>query len=357
MTFKPMDVTIDKVCRRDLTALGEIFAHSFRDEVHPEHIKHRIRRINQFYYLLRPFARISPWIKDLFNFYVIKVRGEMAGFLQVSYLNHQRQLHLDYIAISKRFQGQGLGTWVMRKFIQKVADLGNQDIVLEVKSDNPAHHLYKRLGFSTRLRILHYERTFGYTNIASASPVVSGLRKVRDADRSQLYALYLSSVPGYIRAAIPRDYRFFNPSLFVRHLSLLKNRLMKTNKKEYIVERDKSIIALLEIISYPAMRHHIISLMVHPDHENLRASLIKHTLFTLRKQYGYGTISTTIYDDTVIKQLALEKLRFKRVATYHLMLRPAHLKLKRPDCLSYNRYQPPEGKQSKAVATSCTYAL
>jgi ribosomal protein S18 acetylase RimI-like enzyme len=324
MTAKNSGVDIDIVSYRDLEKVSKIFANSFSNELHPEHIKQRIRRIRQFYYLLRPLARLSPRIKNLFNIYTIKANANIAGFLQVSYLN-RKQLHLDYIAISKKYQGQGLGTLVLQKLINKVAEHGDFDIVLEVKSDNTAYHLYKRFGFATRTRILHYEKSLSNADMAIVDLKISGLRKIQDIDRPQLYKLYKHSIPKRIQYVIQREYRHFNPSLFVRQLDWVKNRLMRITKREYVVERNGIIIASLEIRSCPHVSDHTINLMIHQDHDELRAPLIKYAFFIVSRNYGNGMINTTIYDDNPRKQQILERLGFIHDSTYFLMVRPASL--------------------------------
>jgi ribosomal protein S18 acetylase RimI-like enzyme len=322
MSKGPRNITIQKVSYRDLGTLGKIFASTFGDEVHPGHIKQRIRRIRQFYHLLRPLARLSPWVKNLFNIYVIKAGGDVAGFIQLSRLNNS-QLHLDYIAIKKQYRGQGLGTWVLRKLTAEVAEPEKMELVLEVKSDNPAHRLYRELGFATQARILHFEKTLGAGGVTVAAQRIAGLRPLRDADRRQLPEVYRHSVADRLLRVLSRDPNHYNPSLLTRHLEWLKNRLMRSTRREYAVERDGQIVAALEISSYPKVENHMVSLLLRQDYEQLRAALLQYALFTLYKRYGHGLVTTTIYDDNPRKPKTLARLGFTHTATYYLMVRPA----------------------------------
>jgi len=315
-----MNITIEKVSYRDLPDVQKIFIESFSDEVNPSHVKRRISRIRQFYYLLRPFTRISPWAKNLFNIYVIKYNDSIAGFSQVSYINY-KELHIDYIAISKQYRGQGLGNWALRKLLNEVADKNSLDVILEVKSGNIAYHLYKRLGFSTQTHILQYEKDFEISSATLVPPTLTGLRPLQNKDRTQLSKLYRNILPEGLRANIKKDYQRFNPSLFVRNLEWVKNRLMKKEQNEFVIEINNTIVALLDIHSCPKAARHIINVMLHPNFENLRKPLFSYALFFLRKKYKHGKAITTIYNDNIRKQQTLNKLGFSQEINYHLMVR------------------------------------
>ncbi|MBR9997546.1 MAG: GNAT family N-acetyltransferase [Cyclobacteriaceae bacterium] len=51
---------------------------------------------------------------------------------------------LVYIAVNKDYRGEGIGKKLMRKTI----DACEGDIALHVEKDNPARHLYEKLGFT-----------------------------------------------------------------------------------------------------------------------------------------------------------------------------------------------------------------
>lgn len=53
---------------------------------------------------------------------------------------------LVYIAIHKNHRGEGLGRMLMEKSIT----MAKGDIALHVEPDNPAFHLYKKLGFHSK---------------------------------------------------------------------------------------------------------------------------------------------------------------------------------------------------------------
>lgn len=317
-----MNINIEKVGYRDLPRVQKIFIAAFSDEVSPAHIKRRINRMRQLYYFLSPLTHISPWAKNIFNIYIIKCNGTIAGFSQVSYINY-KELHIDYIAVRKQYRGQGVGNWALRKLLDDVADVNKLNVVLEVKSGNKAYHLYKRLGFTTKARMLQYARNIETTTGATlVPPAVPGLRLLQGIDRTQLYKLYRNILPEGLQQSTKQNYQRFNPSLFVRNLEWLRHRLMKEINYEFVIEIGKNIVASLEINSYPTTAFHIIHVMLHPDYENLRESLFSYAIFLLQKKYKQGKAITIIYNDNLRKQQIFDKLGFFQEKSYHLMVRP-----------------------------------
>jgi [ribosomal protein S18]-alanine N-acetyltransferase len=53
---------------------------------------------------------------------------------------------LVYIAMHKDYRGQGIG----KKLMQKAIDAADGNIALHVEPENPAVHLYKKLGFTNK---------------------------------------------------------------------------------------------------------------------------------------------------------------------------------------------------------------
>ncbi|MGH2609984.1 MAG: GNAT family N-acetyltransferase [Tepidiformaceae bacterium] len=75
---------------------------------------------------------------------VIEVDGEMAGFLDVE--DRDDGAWVGNIELDPRFQGQGIGTAILRD-IQLDAARSGLDVRLQVLKVNPARRLYERLGF------------------------------------------------------------------------------------------------------------------------------------------------------------------------------------------------------------------
>ncbi|CUH96517.1 hypothetical protein P22_2607 [Propionispora sp. 2/2-37] len=321
MLFTQAEITIKQVRYADLKILEDMFTREFGGELDSSIIRQRIHRLHQFYFLLLPLRQVSPWIKNFFTIYIIRVRGHIAGFLQISYLNH-RQIHLDYFTISKHYRGQGIGSQVLQKFLAEAADQQGHDVVLEVRTDNPAYRLYRRLGFSSQAQVIHYSIQFPNTGADRPVEALDGFRVLQPSDRPQLFGLYRASISRRLQRFIRRCYREFNPSLFIRNLEWIKNRLMHNTKREYVLIRDDRTVASLDIRSYEKSHTHFISMMLHPAYEKLRGELLGQVLTILQAKYGQGTAYTTVYDDMIDKQQALERMGFVRQDTYYVMLRP-----------------------------------
>lgn len=75
---------------------------------------------------------------------VIEVDGEMAGFLDVE--DREDHVWVGNIELHPRFQGQGIGTAILRD-IQRDAGKRGLGVRLQVLKVNPARQLYERLGF------------------------------------------------------------------------------------------------------------------------------------------------------------------------------------------------------------------
>ena len=316
------NVSIEKVRYHDLNDLEKIFTRAFGEEVDTAIIRQRIKRLRQFYFVLLPLSSISLWLKNLFNIYICRVDGKVAGFMQVSFFN-RGQLHLDYIAINRQYRGRGLGTFILRKLIDS-ATRNNYDVILEVRSDNPAFKLYERLGFASKAQILHYEKDLEHSTYIDL-PLrhqVAGLRERRDGDWKQIYQLYLSSLPLKLHQIARREVREFYPSLLTKSLEWFKNYMMGNIKRQYVIVKHGKIIGTLELHSYLKASSHIMNIMLDSDYEYMRESVCRQAIFFLRK-YKQGTVGTTIYRDGPEKRQILEKLGFKQTEVYYLMYRPA----------------------------------
>ena len=79
---------------------------------------------------------------DLATCQVILVDGRRAGYIAVE--DRGRFWYIEAIAVARRYQGQGVGTAVLRDVL---ADAGWRAVRLNVLHVNRARALYERLGF------------------------------------------------------------------------------------------------------------------------------------------------------------------------------------------------------------------
>lgn len=62
---------------------------------------------------------------------------------------------LVYIAVDKRYRGQGVGKMLMNTAFEETEG----DIALHVEPDNPAKHLYEKLGFENKYLEMRWKRS------------------------------------------------------------------------------------------------------------------------------------------------------------------------------------------------------
>lgn len=83
--------------------------------------------------------------QDIFGVVVLNNTG-MSGYIP--------ETILVYIAVNRSNRGQGIGKFLMEKAIE----VTNGNIALHVEEDNPAKHLYERVGFTKKYAEMRYIR-------------------------------------------------------------------------------------------------------------------------------------------------------------------------------------------------------
>jgi [ribosomal protein S18]-alanine N-acetyltransferase len=97
-----------------------------------------------------PWTRLM-YLRELQNpdvsfLYVLRLDTAIAGFC--SFWLVLDEIHINNLAIRREYQGQGLGTALLKEVLQAGASRGAERATLEVRRSNaPARRLYERLGF------------------------------------------------------------------------------------------------------------------------------------------------------------------------------------------------------------------
>ena len=92
---------------------------------------------------------ISEQIRNPHYFYYfIKVENIDIGFVgyEIHYQEDTTKLHRIYLL--ENAKGKGVGKVALKFLIQKVLEVGNHRIILNVNRNNPAQYFYKSLGFT-----------------------------------------------------------------------------------------------------------------------------------------------------------------------------------------------------------------
>ena len=98
----------------------------------------------------------NPWTRpmylrelqnpDVSFLYVLRLDNRVAGFC--SFWLVLDEIHINNLAVRREYQGQGLGTALLKEVLQAGASRGAERATLEVRRSNaPARRLYERLGF------------------------------------------------------------------------------------------------------------------------------------------------------------------------------------------------------------------
>lgn len=86
--------------------------------------------------------------------------GQAVGFIQLypsfSTVSLQPLLILNDLYVLPEYRGQGWGEALLKKAQQYCADTGCKGLALETGTENPARHLYERLGWERDTHCFHY---------------------------------------------------------------------------------------------------------------------------------------------------------------------------------------------------------
>lgn len=96
------------------------------------------------------------------------VDGEIVGAVVVNKTGMEGYIPeniLVYIAVDKTYRGKGYG----KRLMQKAIRFADGDIALHVESDNPARHLYEKLGFENKYLEMRLQKDAGVARKERAS--------------------------------------------------------------------------------------------------------------------------------------------------------------------------------------------
>ncbi|HBY68373.1 MAG TPA: GNAT family N-acetyltransferase, partial [Flavobacteriaceae bacterium] len=86
--------------------------------------------------------------------------NEAVGFTQLypsfSSVSVQRTYILNDLFVSKEYRGKGIGEALLNHAKQFAKKEGSKGLTLETETNNPAQHLYERLGWKKDEHTFHY---------------------------------------------------------------------------------------------------------------------------------------------------------------------------------------------------------
>lgn len=82
------------------------------------------------------------------GFYLGVFDGDLVGYAGLSTIPGSFSSDIQTIGVKSEYQGKGIGKELMRRVLEKAKTLGSEQVMLEVRADNPiAEGLYSSLGF------------------------------------------------------------------------------------------------------------------------------------------------------------------------------------------------------------------
>ncbi|ADM97261.1 GNAT family N-acetyltransferase [Dickeya dadantii] len=96
--------------------------------------------------------------------HIVRVEGQPAGLFKYRFMPQEQHWYLIQIQIHPDFQNRGIGKQLIETLLAQASAQG-QAVVLSVLKNNPARHLYHRLGFRVTDQI---EREFIMTCLPNA---------------------------------------------------------------------------------------------------------------------------------------------------------------------------------------------
>jgi len=114
--------------------------YQFCKEIGHEGLRPYIERLRGWDQALEDEGFNAHW--DIANIKIIQVKDEDVGYFKV--LKFDSHVFLEGIYIHRCWRGKGLG----RAVIRKIMDEARLPVRLNVYKNNPAHDLYRKLGFT-----------------------------------------------------------------------------------------------------------------------------------------------------------------------------------------------------------------
>ncbi len=266
---------IREVHYRDIDTIGRIYRETFPREfrIAGINIDQEIEQIKAFYPLMRILSLFPNRYQHFFNIYVYEREGQVLGCVSVnSARDNKRHWCIHSFAVDERFRGRGIGSSLLKYVIELYGRLGTKTFLLEVRDNNPAIRLYKRLGFEivTHFKIMEWRNPRLEERIIA--PSIKGFRPRHYGDWRGIFELYQAETPENLRRIQAKRTNCYHNSIFKSIFSSLAHLFTQLNDIEYVVDCEGKIIAYLSL-EYRS-KYYEIKAMLHPDYPSLTKPLI-----------------------------------------------------------------------------------
>ncbi len=140
-------VKIRKATHKDFKEIAEII----KEEYGKQPYKENWTRANAF-------KTLNYYLKFGREIYVAEIYGEVAGviIIQNEYYNKGPQSYIEEFAVLSKFQGNGIGTALLKKAESRAKERKATKIYLSADVKAPARGFYEKMGYKSNNRTLFF---------------------------------------------------------------------------------------------------------------------------------------------------------------------------------------------------------
>lgn len=312
----------------DFEAIKQIFDVAFDQEYRQRgvDIVKRISRWQQMYPLIRVLALFPNPYQHTFNVHVFDDGGRIQGLIQTSARNRDRTTwHIENVAVRPEARGRGVAKQLLDFVFEHYSRLGVVRFTLEVDTKNmPAIRLYEKNGFRKYTTVSYFRlnssQLTGQLAEAPQPELPKGFRVRKASDAQGLLDLYTACTPAAVRLVDERKLSDFKDHALEEVSSYIKEQLKYCRENHWVVERDGTLIASLEVIAQFRKLPHVVRLQVHPGYGELNDQLLRFALHHLKQFPARQVLSASLEHQTA-KTEAMQAIGFKTITCDHLMVR------------------------------------
>lgn len=260
---------------KDLGGVANLIEEAFANDLDRsgQSALRELRWLSRFRPALWWMVYFNPDHSDFLSGFVWEEAGRVVGNITVNRTSPgSRRWLISNLAVSKDYQGRGIGRCLMDAGLELVKDHNGISISLQVRADNvPARRLYQTLGFkqisgTTRLRLGRVPRIQGiYKLPALPQALTLRPRKFNAHDTYLAYDLATAATLPAVQKEWPLYRHSFRLDSQERINNLLRSLIGSGPLVHYVVEDGQRFVALIDVQPGVFRETHHLRLIVHPD--------------------------------------------------------------------------------------------
>jgi len=312
----------------DFEDLKKIFAVCFTDEYQPRgiNIVKKIERWQKLYPVIKFLATFNNPYQYVFNVHVYQDDndGKIAGLMQTSARSKdQTRWHVDNIAVLPEYRGKGIAKKLLNYMFDTYTAKGANRFTLEVdvKNDN-ALKLYESIGFRKYTTIHYYKLPSKRINEFKLEKlsIPDGFREYKPFDLKAHFDLYKACTPSFVRIVEQKTIKDFEKNPLEQVSDYIKEVLKKSSHHHFVVEKNNTLIASLEIVAQYRKIPHVLRLLVHTGYEDLNETLLNYA-FNFLNNYPQRSVLVAGTDYQKAKLDVLKNFKLNLIASDFLMVK------------------------------------